>query len=189
MVARSWKCRIPSPGLCRMQAMVTQGDQNCIWRSLGVKTSLHFASWFRLGAGPIFFIHVALFSKTIRAILQNLKMSIKWAIVLIYLQFSRLIAADCYWPDGNLTTAYWGRLNACNNGPDPDGYNMCCNFASDCQKNGLCQISSQPLLFRRMGCTDSSWESKNCLKLCINGNGATILSACYFSLLTKWYML
>ena len=60
---------------------------------------------------------------------------------------------------------------------------MCCAIRRDggsadiCEKNGLC---GNPLIdqndFWRESCTDQSWQSESCLKLCVNGEGTVVVS-------------
>lgn len=49
-------------------------------------------------------------------------------------------------------------------------YNMCCANWDECRSDGLC-FSNQSNLIYRDGCTDPSWESPSCVKLCNTGLG------------------
>ena len=69
---------------------------------------------------------------------------------------------------------------------------MCCavrrdgGSADECEKNGLC---SNPLIdandFWRESCTDRSWQSESCLKLCIDGKGVPCFLFFVFGWTTK----
>lgn len=50
-----------------------------------------------------------------------------------------------------------------------EGHSMCCNKgpADECRDNGLCYNPKMGYLWRE-SCTDSTWESPKCLKLCID---------------------
>ncbi len=53
---------------------------------------------------------------------------------------------------------------------------MCCrlpgpNGQDTCQSNGLCKDASGQ--YWRESCTDRSWQSPNCIKLCVDGSSKT----------------
>lgn len=58
----------------------------------------------------------------------------------------------------------------CNNG---DEHSMCCAAGQDtCRIDGLCyyngEVKGSKGVFRD-GCTDPTWESPSCVKLCLDG--------------------
>ncbi|KAF6841442.1 hypothetical protein CPLU01_00573 [Colletotrichum plurivorum] len=74
----------------------------------------------------------------------------------------------CFVPNGtnrhDLTNANIQKYVACDSG----GHSMCCNRAGDkCQPDGLCWSEEHRQLWRE-SCTDPTWQSPKCLKLCIS---------------------
>lgn len=51
---------------------------------------------------------------------------------------------------------------------------MCCAPGDECRPDGLCLNPVRGLF--RDGCTDPSWESSSCIKLCHAGLGMSIFS-------------
>lgn len=77
----------------------------------------------------------------------------------------------CYVPNG---IDRHSLSNIGDNDYDPcekDGVSMCCNTHNKdrCQRSGLCWEPSSNVLWRG-SCTDQTWESPGCLKLCISPN-------------------
>lgn len=73
----------------------------------------------------------------------------------------------CFVPNGtnrhDLTNANIQKYASC----ESSGHGMCCNIAGDkCQADGLCWNEEHKQLWRE-SCTDPTWESSKCLKLCI----------------------
>ncbi|KAF6843235.1 hypothetical protein CMUS01_02278 [Colletotrichum musicola] len=58
--------------------------------------------------------------------------------------------------------------------PLSEGHTMCCNTqpGDQCRDDGLCWNPRMRFLWRE-SCTDRTWESPRCLKLCINGEART----------------
>ena len=85
-------------------------------------------------------------------------------------------AIDCFSPNGtNRGPAY----QPCNGVSG-----MCCatNRIGDintCLPNGLCLAPEEGGITWRESCTDPTWQSKACLKLCINGTISAKLSSLY----------
>ncbi|KAK1703886.1 hypothetical protein BDP67DRAFT_220025 [Colletotrichum lupini] len=73
----------------------------------------------------------------------------------------------CFVPNGtnrhDLTNANIQKYASC----ESSGHGMCCNIAGDkCQADGLCWNEEHKQLWRE-SCTDPTWESPKCLKLCV----------------------
>ncbi|KAL0934905.1 uncharacterized protein CTRU02_209496 [Colletotrichum truncatum] len=88
--------------------------------------------------------------------------------VLLALAGTVLGQGACFVPNGTnrhaLTNANIQKYAACEN----NGHSMCCNVAGDrCQPNGLCWNEEHKQLWRE-SCTDPTWQSHKCLKLCIS---------------------
>lgn len=75
----------------------------------------------------------------------------------------------CFVPNGTnrdaLTDVRNNKYVPCEGG----GHSMCCNTASGdkCQPNGLCWNEGARLTWRE-SCTDPTWQSPKCLKLCVD---------------------
>ncbi|KAF6843234.1 hypothetical protein CMUS01_02277 [Colletotrichum musicola] len=75
----------------------------------------------------------------------------------------------CFVPNGTnrhaLTNAKDYKYEPC----EDNGHSMCCNTVSGdkCQPNGLCWNEGGRLTWRE-SCTDPTWQSPKCLKLCIH---------------------
>ncbi|KAK6509566.1 hypothetical protein TWF481_004304 [Arthrobotrys musiformis] len=87
-------------------------------------------------------------------------------------QISIAVVPECYFPDGSLTNS--SDYRACNKGANV-GASMCCataNRSGDevdvCVSNGLCAGSDGG--YYRAGCTDETWESPACLRICMVGD-------------------
>lgn len=66
--------------------------------------------------------------------------------------------------------------------PGNDGHSMCCRPTDKCTHDGTCESPFDGLHWRGT-CSDPSWKSQDCLKLCINGfcklNLSHKLNVCY----------
>ena len=112
------------------------------------------------------------------------------ALLLLYSLLPVLISASCYEPDQDIIES--DQYQPCGNGVSSDDASMCCavrrdgGSADECEKNGLC---SNPLIdvndFWRESCTDQSWQSESCLKLCIDGKGVPCFLFFAFGWTTK----
>jgi len=91
---------------------------------------------------------------------------------IIYL-FSSFVHAGCYLPNGT-------EINQLRNVPydnwlpcKKNGDSMCCRTngtsPDTCTSNGLCHNSAAPNIWRE-SCTDPTWQSPACLRLCIQVN-------------------
>lgn len=81
----------------------------------------------------------------------------------------------CFVPNGtnrhDLTNANIQRYASC----ESSGHGMCCNIAGDkCQADGLCWNEEHKQLWRE-SCTDPTWESPKCLKLCVTDDYGKLL--------------
>lgn len=81
--------------------------------------------------------------------------------------------ATCYFPNGTDRNA--GRngepFQPCNPG---DEHSMCCglnlNVKEQCRSDGLCFAPSDSNVWRD-ACTDPTWKSPSCIRLCVFGMG------------------
>ena len=113
------------------------------------------------------------------------------ALFLLSFLLIPLVSASCYEPDHDIIES--DQYQPCGNGVSSDDASMCCavrrdgGSADECEKNGLC---SNPLIdandFWRESCTDQSWQSESCLKLCIDGKGVLCFLLWYFGEVMKW---
>lgn len=91
--------------------------------------------------------------------------------------FVALISAfTCYYPDGepNEDESY----QPCGSGSADDQFTMCCatfrQAPDQCLKSGLCSnTATGPNLTWRESCTDPTWKSPSCIKICDTGIGKT----------------
>lgn len=96
--------------------------------------------------------------------------SVSWVITcsLILLLLTPHASADCFYPNGtsrngNITGA------AAPYKPCFSGVSMCCSTVFDtCERDGLCSDGTN---LWRESCTDPTWQSPNCVKLCVSGLG------------------
>ena len=107
--------------------------------------------------------------------------------ILAFLQCCLLITAQqnvtCFYPNGtdlSPKTDVYDFFQQCPTSLNNDDVYMCCKksdpFDDVCQPNGLCARSSNRPLglvqgLLRIGCTDPSYTSPSCLKLCDTGIG------------------
>lgn len=87
-------------------------------------------------------------------------------------------AQNCFVPNGTdrnlgLSESYY---QPCGSGSSVDQYTMCCatfrQAPDTCMKNGLCANNETgPHLVWRESCTDPTWKSPSCIKLCSDGIG------------------
>lgn len=65
--------------------------------------------------------------------------------------------------------------------PLSEGHSMCCNTqpGDQCRDDGLCLNPRLGFLWRE-SCTDPTWQSPRCLKLCINGEAGEFLFFSFF---------
>lgn len=68
---------------------------------------------------------------------------------------------NCYYPNGDLAAT---DDHPCSS----DGHSTCCPLNWQCLSNGLCYLENEGYL-GRYTCTDSTWESDNCPKICLHG--------------------
>lgn len=78
------------------------------------------------------------------------------SIIFIGLAFQATSAlAECYYPNGNVTTADFQCQNS----------DLCCPLNWQCLSNGLCYDPAQNI-YERHTCADRSWASKGCPNFC-----------------------
>lgn len=81
--------------------------------------------------------------------------------------------AACYRPNGTDLNAGLSKevYQPCDSG---DEHSMCCalnrSVTDRCRSDGLC-FSTWDSNVWRVGCTDPTWKSSSCIKLCISGIG------------------
>lgn len=84
--------------------------------------------------------------------------------------------AACYYPNG-IAMGEVDRIfnyTLCDSNTE---FSMCCAAGNTCRPDGLCFTDSTELIYRK-GCTDPTWASPSCVKLCYNGIGALISDLC-----------
>ena len=84
--------------------------------------------------------------------------------------------SPCYFPNGTDSANFLagdGIYKPCNPG---DSVSMCCRAGDKCRQDGLCGDSPFDGMTWRGMCTDPTWESSECLKLCINGTSTITVS-------------
>ena len=108
-------------------------------------------------------------------------------LLLLLLQYLLLIKAQqnvsCFYPNGVPAADKASNTDffaACPSSAGNDGFYMCCKssypFNDVCDENGLCARQNDPSLaleqgLLRLACTDPTWTSPSCLKLCVTGVG------------------
>lgn len=91
------------------------------------------------------------------------------SVFILFILFSTVIA-DCYFPNGtNSNIGLSSELyQACGGG---DKHSMCCRMGRDqCRDDGLCSNYQRNEIWRE-SCTDPTWRSPSCVKLCVTGTG------------------
>ncbi|KAL8921386.1 MAG: hypothetical protein Q9172_004038 [Xanthocarpia lactea] len=102
-------------------------------------------------------------------------MSFSWSIGLLALISLRLVSAACFLPNStNRNTPEKDRYRPSGAGSLVDDFQMCCRLVGvdspDVpRKDGLCTSGSNVW---RESCTDPTWASPSCVKLCVNGTDA-----------------
>lgn len=101
-------------------------------------------------------------------------------------RFWSVAHAKCYLPDGTDRNAGLAQedYQPCDPGDD---FSMCCATNREvnpdrCRSDGLCYATYDTNVWRE-SCTDQSWESPKCFKLCNSGIGIAIICA---KLRAKW---
>ncbi|KAF2840158.1 hypothetical protein M501DRAFT_952232 [Patellaria atrata CBS 101060] len=86
------------------------------------------------------------------------------SVVVAFTSLVPLAFAQCYWPNGveSDTDAPCGEGDAA----------VCCPLQWECLSNGLCHYPNADYL-GRYTCTDRSWDSDNCPKICLDDNTST----------------
>ena len=101
-------------------------------------------------------------------------MRIPVSSLLVLLTFPPLLLTQCYNPDGSPAIPAYQPCNTA-----IDGVSMCCGtgpgWNDECLFNGLCKGSPNRTQLWRVGCTDRTWRSPLCLKLCTAGFGTHML--------------
>ena len=97
------------------------------------------------------------------------------ALAIVMSGLASLASADCYTPNSlPRGSDNYKPAEAVSN---VDGYQMCCATFRDPpdvpRADGLCTGPEGQIW--RESCTDRSWRSPNCIKLCVNGTGTICL--------------
>lgn len=111
---------------------------------------------------PSFFIFIYDLVRTRTTMQQT------WLSIFLFGLFWSFIHAKCYYPDGSEMEAYYSPCDKMKE------VSMCCGPGDECRPDGLCFSTSLGLF--RDGCTDPSWKSSSCIKLCNTGLGMSIFS-------------
>lgn len=86
-------------------------------------------------------------------------------LVLFFQIFCSSVHATCYLPNGNEHTMPNVKFFECDSSQK---YTMCCGTGDRCRSDGLCDSLFYERVFRN-GCSDPTWQSPNCVKLCDSG--------------------
>lgn len=94
------------------------------------------------------------------------------SLLLSSLLFSSAVSASCYFPNGKdqnigVQADQGITYRPCN--PDAK-HSMCCAPWDTCTPDGLCQSGYDGNTWRD-SCTDPTWKSPSCVKLCVSGFG------------------
>ena len=82
--------------------------------------------------------------------------------------FSSFAHAKCYFPSGKELGV---KYRPCVSGRE---FDSCCNDGMDeCRPDGLCLNIDHHEIWR-VGCTDPTWKSSSCIKLCYTGLGIVL---------------
>lgn len=89
------------------------------------------------------------------------------------------VSATCYYPNGTDRNAGFPtiRYAPINTG---DNFSMCCTLTDKPRSDGLCENEPGTLIYRE-SCTDQTWQSPKCIKLCAgssNGKGNRLSVFC-----------
>jgi hypothetical protein len=87
------------------------------------------------------------------------------------------VDAACYYPNGrDMNDAHPDeKYVPCDNGGRSNSeFTMCCANFDTCRPDGMC-LSGWDSEIWRDGCTDPTWRSPNCIKLCHEGTGNEII--------------
>lgn len=85
------------------------------------------------------------------------------------LSWCSLTDAACYFPNGidmKIPDKTFD-FSLCDSSTE---FSMCCAVGNDCRPDKLCFMNSTGLVYRK-GCTDPTWTSPSCVKLCYSGIG------------------
>lgn len=89
-------------------------------------------------------------------------------LIFLFDTFSSFAHAKCYLPSGKEMEKVY---RPCSSGKE---FDTCCNGNMDeCRPDGLCVSKSDQSIWR-IGCTDPTWESSSCIKLCTAGLGIVL---------------
>lgn len=167
--------------------------------------------WFDQTVGPQF-QRIIMLTLTLQYLIQTLQSHLwKVAVVSIALAMqlfhclilfclgsfpSRVFAAtSCYRPNGTDVNAVYRAqflkpvYEPCNAG---DEHSMCCamqrNIPDKCRSDGLCLNEFKNLVWRD-SCTDPTWKSPHCVKLCTQGSCMLWYSYLEASMSTDWQLI
>ncbi|KAL8691877.1 MAG: hypothetical protein Q9224_004078 [Gallowayella concinna] len=105
-----------------------------------------------------------------------MEMRSSWVVGLPIVLLSRTVYTKCYLPNGieRWKTDRADVYRPSGVGSSVDDYQMCCATVGDGdidvpRKDGLCYNPRYGGELWRESCTDPTWESPSCIKLCVNG--------------------
>ena len=113
---------------------------------------------------------------------RSVAVSLNFIVSLVLLtECWRSAHASCYYPDGTemIARPYGKQYAPCN---PSNEHSMCCGLSREvpapdlCQSDGLCFAPWNQRVWRD-GCTDPTWRSPACIKLCIAGIGKSTSSS------------
>jgi hypothetical protein len=111
---------------------------------------------------------------------------LNWFIVALEL-FPSLVYAACYFPNGRDMNDVHPeeKYRPCDNdGRSDSEFTMCCAYFDTCRPDGMC-LSGWDSEVWRDGCTDPTWQSPSCIKLCHEGTGNQIPSSKSFEMSSR----
>lgn len=112
----------------------------------------------------------------LRQMSAALAMKLFHPLLMVLSLHSSRTSASCYYPNGSDTNLFRSTdvYVPCNAGDD---VSMCCalnrNLPDKCRSDGLC-LSTWDTNIWRDSCTDRTWNSPKCIKLCTQGTGPSI---------------
>lgn len=86
--------------------------------------------------------------------------------------FWSFVHATCYFPNGEEMIMPGVEFFECEKKDKSQEHTMCCGKGDTCRSDGLCNSVWYRGVFRN-GCTDPTWKSPSCVKLCTSGSLST----------------
>lgn len=126
-------------------------------------TDLNFTSSPKLVTSFVF--HSSPPKRTTHSLHNSITDSNMTRFLYILVLASIAVAQSCYYPNGNAVTSE--QVFACSNSAG----SHCCPQNWECLNNGLCFHPSEQTI-GRYSCTDKTWKSSLCPKVCTTSNGS-----------------